>query len=86
MLCKSKNFRSSSVHWPLKLLKIITTGCLGASLSSFLLMLRYRMQQNFRSFSANRESFPSNHLLCTVNNDHGLMHRESFPVNSVFCA
>ena len=30
--------------------------------------------------------FPLNHLLCTVHNGMGLMHRESFPVNGVFCA
>ena len=30
--------------------------------------------------------FPLNHLLCTVHDGHGLMHRESFPMNSVFCA
>ena len=30
--------------------------------------------------------FPLNHLLCTVHDGHGLMHCESFPVNSVFCA
>ena len=29
--------------------------------------------------------FPFNHLLCTVHNGMDLMHRESFPVNSVFC-
>ena len=40
----------------------------------------------FCSFSANCESFPLNHLLCTVHDGHGLMHRESFPVNSVFYA
>ena len=28
--------------------------------------------------------FPLNHLLCIVHDGHGLMHRESFPVNSVF--
>ena len=30
--------------------------------------------------------FPLNHLLCIVHDGHGLMHCESFPVNSVFCA
>ena len=30
--------------------------------------------------------FPLNYLLCTVHNGHGLMHRGSFPVKSVFCA
>ena len=30
--------------------------------------------------------FPLNYLLCTVHDGHGLMHCESFPVNSVFCA
>ena len=40
----------------------------------------------FRGFLANRESFPLNHLLCTLHNGMGLMHHESFPVSSVFCA
>ena len=39
----------------------------------------------FGGFLANREIFPLNHLLCTVHNGMGLMHRKSFPVNSVFC-
>ena len=30
--------------------------------------------------------FPLNHLLRTVNDGRGLMHRKSFPVNIVFCA
>ena len=45
--------------------------------------------ENFRGFlgfSANRKSFPFNHLPCTVHNGMDLMHRENFPVNSAFCA
>ena len=33
----------------------------------------------------NSKVFPLNHLLCTMHNGIGLMHRESFPVNSVLC-
>ena len=51
----------------------------------------YRIRQNFQGgklsrFSANRENFPLESLLCTVHNGMGLMHRKSFPVNGVFCA
>ena len=42
--------------------------------------------ENFRGFQPIVKVFPLNHLLCTVHNGMGLMHRESFPVNSVFCA
>ena len=42
--------------------------------------------ENLRGFLANREVFPLNHLPCTVHNGMGLMHHESFPENSVFCA
>ena len=34
--------------------------------------------ENFCGFLVNLESFSLNHLLCTVHNDMGLMHRESF--------
>ena len=37
-------------------------------------------------FSPIAKVFPLNHLLCTVHDGLGLMHYESFPVNSVFCA
>ena len=40
----------------------------------------------FTVFQPIAKVFPLNHLLCTVHNGHDLMHRESFPVNSVFCA
>ena len=30
--------------------------------------------------------FPSNHLPYTVHDGYSLLHRESFPVNSVLCA
>ena len=30
--------------------------------------------------------FPLDHLLCTVYDGNGQMHRKSFPVNRVFCA
>ena len=40
----------------------------------------------FRGFSADCESFPLNHFLCIAYDGHGLMHHESFPVNSAFCA
>ena len=49
----------------------------------------YRIRQNFRGFCVFQpiaKVFSLNHLLCTVHDGHGLMHRESFPVNSVFCA
>ena len=39
--------------------------------------------ENFRPIA---KVFPLNHLLCTVHNGMGLMQRESFPVNGVFCA
>ena len=42
--------------------------------------------RGFHGFSANRESFPLNHLPCTVHNGVDLMHRKNFPVNSAFCA
>ena len=38
----------------------------------------------FAVFQSIAKVFPSNHLLCTVHDGHGLMHRKSFPVNSVF--
>ena len=41
--------------------------------------------ENFRGFQPIMKVFPLNHLLCTVHNGKGLMHRESFPVNSVLC-
>ena len=40
----------------------------------------------FTVFQPIAKVFPLNHLPCTVHNGMGLMHRESFPVNSVFCA
>ena len=40
----------------------------------------------FTVFQPIAKVFPLNHLLCTVHNGMGLMHRESFPVNGVFCA
>ena len=40
----------------------------------------------FAGFQPIAKVFPLNYLLCTVHEGHGLMHRESFPVNSVFCA
>ena len=41
----------------------------------------------FRGFSADLESFPLESLaVYTVHDGHGLMHRKSFPVNSIFCA
>ena len=40
----------------------------------------------FAVFQLITKVFASNHLLCTVHDGHGLMHHESFPVNSVFCA
>ena len=42
--------------------------------------------RGFCSFSADHESFPLESLAMYVHDGHGLMHRESFPVNSVFCA
>jgi len=42
--------------------------------------------KTFAVFQLIAKIFPLNHLLCTVHNDHGLMHRKSFPVKSVFCA
>ena len=42
--------------------------------------------ENFRGFQPIAKVFPLNHLLCTVHNAMGLMHRESFPVNGMFCA
>ena len=41
--------------------------------------------ENLRDFHPIAKVFPLNHLLCTVQDGHGLMHHESFPVNSVFC-
>ena len=40
----------------------------------------------FAVFQLIAKVFPLNHLLCTVHDGHSLMHRKSFPVNSVFCA
>ena len=40
----------------------------------------------FAVFQPIAKVFPLNHLLYTVHDGHGLMHRESFSVNSVFCA
>ena len=40
----------------------------------------------FVVFQSIAKVFPSNHLLCTVHYGHGLIHRKSFPVNSVFYA
>ena len=40
----------------------------------------------FMVFQPIAKVFPLNHLLCTVHDGHGLMHCESFPVNSVFYA
>ena len=42
--------------------------------------------KTFAVFQPITKVFPLNHLLCTVHDGHGLMHCESFPVNSVFCA
>ena len=41
--------------------------------------------KTFVVFELIAKVFPLNNLLCTVYDGHGLMHRESFPVNSVFC-
>ena len=35
----------------------------------------------FAVFQSVAKVFPSNHLLCTVHDGHGLIHCESFPVN-----
>ena len=40
----------------------------------------------FVDFQPITKVFPLNHLLCTVHDGHGLMHRENFLVNSVFCS
>ena len=40
----------------------------------------------FTVFQPIAKVFPLNHLPCTVHNGMNLMHREKFPVNSVFCA
>ena len=40
----------------------------------------------FAVFQPIAKIFPVNHLLCTVHDGNGLMHRKSFPVNNVFCA
>ena len=40
----------------------------------------------FADFQPIAKVFPLNHLLCTVHDGHGLMHRKNFPVNSIFCA
>ena len=45
-----------------------------------------KFSQFSRFFSQSLKVFPLNHLLCTVHDGHGLMHRESFTVNSVFSA
>ena len=42
--------------------------------------------KTFTVFQPIAKVFPLNHLLRTVHDGHGLMHRVSFPVNSVFCA
>ena len=42
--------------------------------------------KTFTVFQPIVKVFPLNHLLCTVHDGHGLMHQESFPVNSVFYA
>ena len=55
-------------------------------------MYGYRIGQNFRVGKLSQfsrffsRSQPLNHLLYTAYDGHSLMHRESFPVNSVFCA
>ena len=41
-------------------------------------------RKTFAVFQPIAKVFPLNHLLCTVDDGHGLMHRKSFPVNSVF--
>ena len=40
----------------------------------------------FTVFQPIAKVFSLNHLPCTVHNGMDLMHRENFPVNSVFCA
>ena len=42
--------------------------------------------KTFAVFQPIAKVFPLNHLLCTIHDGYGLMHHESFPVNSVFCA
>ena len=51
----------------------------------------YSIRQNFRVgklaiFQPIVKVSPLNHLLCTLHDGHGLMHRERFPVDSEFCA
>ena len=41
--------------------------------------------KTFTFFQSIAKVFPLNHLLCTVHDGHGLIHREVFPVNNVFC-
>ena len=40
----------------------------------------------FSQLFSQLQSFPLNHLLLTMHNGLGMMHRKSFSVNSVFCA
>ena len=49
-------------------------------------MAKFSSGKIFTVFQLIAKVFPLNHLLCTVHDGHGLMHCESFPVNSVFCA
>ena len=55
-------------------------------MSHFLFQYHIPHLEKLARFLANRESFPLNHLPCTVHNGMGLIHRNSFQVNSVFCA
>ena len=49
-------------------------------------MAKLLSRKTFAVFQLIVKVFPLNHLLCTVHDGYGLMYRESFPVNSVFCA
>ena len=57
-------------------------------MGNFTLEIPYtaKLSRFLRFFLPIVKVFPLNHLPCTVHNGMGLMHRESFPVNSVFCA
>ena len=49
-------------------------------------MAKLSIRKTFMVFQPIVEVFPLNHLLYTLHEVHGLMHRKSFPVTSVFCA
>ena len=48
-------------------------------------MAKFSSGKTFAVFQPIAKVFPLNHLLCTVHDGHGLMHCESFPVNSIQC-